>query len=256
MIANDALFGLAGKTALVTGASRGIGAEIAQLLARYGAHVWCTSRRLDGSQATAELIRAAGGSSDALAMHIGELAAIDSAFAQLDQRGVQLDILVNNAAANPYFGPMLDMDMDAFDKTVDVNIRGYWYTTQQAARRMAARKTGSIINIASVNGVRPAPMQGVYSMSKAAIISMTQVWARELGASGVRVNAILPGLTDTKFAAALTQNPAQLRQIMPMIPLQRMAQPSEIAPIALYLASAASGYVTGAVHAVDGGFLA
>jgi NAD(P)-dependent dehydrogenase (short-subunit alcohol dehydrogenase family) len=248
-----ALFDLTGKTALVTGASRGIGAEIATLFAAHGAHVIVSSRKLDMCQQIAAQINASGGKASAMAANIGDLTAMDALFTTLDAANIQLDILVNNAAANPYFGPMLDMPMDAFNKTTEVNIRGYWRMIQLAAKRMA---TGSsIINIASVNGVRPAAMQGVYSMSKAAIISMTQVWARELGASGIRVNAILPGLTDTKFAAALTQNPAILKQIMPTIPIGRMAQPSEIAPIALFLASSASSYVTGSAHAVDGGFL-
>jgi NAD(P)-dependent dehydrogenase (short-subunit alcohol dehydrogenase family) len=248
------LFDLTGKTALITGASRGIGAEIAKLFASYGAHVIVSSRKLDACQEIANEIQTAGGKATAMAANIGDLDAMEALFSELDATGIALDILVNNAAANPYFGPMLDMPMDAFNKTTDVNVRGYWRMTQLAAKRMLGRG-GSIINIASVNGVRPAPMQGVYSFSKAAIISMTQVWARELGTSGIRVNAILPGLTDTKFASALTQNPAILKQILPIIPMQRVANPSEIAPVALYLASAASSYVTGACHAVDGGFL-
>lgn len=249
------LFDLTGKTALITGASRGIGAEVAKLYAAQGAHVILSSRKLDACQSIADEIIANGGKATALAANIGDLDAMEALFQQIDASGLSLDILLNNAAANPYFGPMLDMPMDAFDKTTEVNIRGYWRMTQLAAQRMRERG-GSIINVASVNGVRPAPMQGVYSFSKAAIISMTQVWARELGQYKIRVNAILPGLTDTKFASALTQNPAILKQILPIIPLQRMAQPSEIAPIALYLASDAASYVTGASHAVDGGFLA
>ena len=250
---ND-LFDLTGKVALITGASRGIGAEIAKLFAQHGAHVIVSSRKIAACEAIVAEITAAGGKASAKAVHVGDISAINALFAELDAENISPNILVNNAAANPYFGPMLDMDLDAFAKTVDVNIRGYWYMIQQAAKRMPSGS--SIINVASVNGVRPAPMQGVYSFSKAAIISMTQVWARELGAAGIRVNAILPGLTDTKFASALTQNPAVLKSIMPMIALNRMAQPAEIAPIALYLASNASGYVTGASHAVDGGFLA
>ncbi len=252
------LFDLTGKTALITGASRGIGAEIAKLFAAYGAHVIVSSRKLDACAAIADGIQKTGGKASAIAANIGDLAAMDALFEQLDAQNLALDILVNNAAANPYFGPMLDMPMDAFNKTTEVNIRGYWRMTQLAAQRMVKRgdaTSASIINVASVNGVRPAAMQGVYSMSKAAVISMTQVWARELGTSGVRVNAIVPGLTDTKFASTLTQNPAILQQILPSIPMHRIAQPSEIAPVALYLASAASSYVTGSWHAVDGGLL-
>jgi NAD(P)-dependent dehydrogenase (short-subunit alcohol dehydrogenase family) len=250
------LFDLSGKTALVTGASRGIGEEIAKLLAEYGAHVIVSSRKLDACNTIAQQIIDQGGKATALAANIGDLSAMDELFAELDQREIALDILVNNAAANPYFGPMLDMSMDAFNKTTEVNIRGYWRMTQLAALRMQkSRRAGSIINIASVNGARPAAMQGVYSFSKAAIMSMTQVWARELGQTGIRVNAILPGLTDTKFASALTQNPAILKQVLSVIPMNRVAQPIEIAPMALFLASDAASYITGSCHAVDGGFL-
>lgn len=253
-----ALFDLSGKTALVTGASRGIGAEIAKLYAAFGANVIVSSRKPEACEDIANQIRSQGGQAQVIAANIGDLAAMDALFAELDQRKLRIDILVNNAAANPYFGPMLDMPMDAYNKTVDVNIRGYWRMTQLAATRMQAfakNEDASIINIASVNALRPAPMQGVYSFSKAAIVSMTQVWARELGGSGIRVNAILPGLTDTKFASALTQNPALLKQLLPMIPRGRIADPSEVAPLALFLASPAASYVTGSIHAVDGGYL-
>ena len=251
---SDALFDLTGKTALVTGASRGIGEAIARLLAAHGARVIVSSRKLDACEEVVASIRADGGQAEALAAHIGDPAAIDALFAELDARGLVADLLVNNAAANPYFGPMLDMGLDAFHKTVDVNIRGYWYTTQQAARRM--KNGGAIVNIASVNGERPAFGQGVYSFSKAAIISMTQAWAKELAQHQVRVNAVLPGLTDTKFASALTTSPAIMKMMMSLIPQQRMAQPGEIAPAALYLLSPASAYVTGVALPVDGGYLA
>ncbi|MBL8243948.1 MAG: glucose 1-dehydrogenase [Rhodanobacteraceae bacterium] len=251
---SDALFDLNGKTALVTGASRGIGEAIARLLAAHGARVIVSSRKLDACEEVVASIRSSGGQAEALAAHIGDPAAIDALFAELDARGLSADLLVNNAAANPYFGPMLDMGLDAFHKTVDVNIRGYWYTTQQAAKRM--KHGGAIVNIASVNGERPAFGQGVYSFSKAAIISMTQAWAKELAQHQIRVNAVLPGLTDTKFASALTTSPAIMKMMMSLIPQQRMAQPGEIAPAALYLLSPASAYVTGVALPVDGGYLA
>ena len=250
----NSLFDLTGKTALVTGASRGIGAEIAKLLAAHGAQVIVSSRKLEVCETVSAKIVAAGGKALALAANIGDLVAMDALFNELDRREIQLDVLVNNAAANPYFGPMLDMGLDAFNKTVDVNIRGYWYMTQLAAKRMQGRG-GSIVNIASVNGKKPAAGQGVYSFSKAAIISMTQAWARELGGAGIRVNAILPGLTDTKFASALTNNPAILKLSLQLIAQQRVAHPSEIAPAALYLASSAASYVTGSCLTVDGGYL-
>lgn len=249
------LFDLNGKTALVTGASRGIGAATAQLLAQCGAEVIVSSRRLDACQEVVDTITAAGGKARALAAHIGEISAIDALFAELDSQGVRLDILVNNAAANPYFGPMLDMPLSAYDKTVEVNIRGYFYMTQQAARRMREHG-GAIVNVASVNGRRAAPGQGVYSFSKAAILSMTEAWARELAPTGIRVNAVLPGLTDTKFASALTQNPDLMKHLLRTIPLGRAAQPEEIAPLILFLCSPAASYVTGAGFAADGGYLA
>ena len=251
----DALSDLTGKTALITGASRGIGAATAQLLARRGAHVIISSRRQDACDAVAAGIRAAGGVASAFAAHIGEQASIEQLFRRIGEHGFAVDILVNNAATNPYFGPMLDMDLAAFDKTVEVNIRGYFYTTLLAARGMRDRG-GAIVNVASVNGRRAAPGQGAYSMTKAAILSMTEGFAKELAAHGIRVNAVLPGITQTKFATALTQNPEILEPLLRMVPLGRVAQPEEIAPMIAFLCSPAASYITGASFAVDGGYLA
>jgi len=251
------LFDLTGKTALVSGASRGIGEAIARLLAGHGARVVCTSRKVEGCEAVAAAIRAEGGQARALAMHVGDTAAIEAAFAALDADGWAPDILVNNAAANPYFGPMLEQDLGSFEKTVEVNLRGYFWSSVQAARRMKARGAGGcIVNIASVNARRAAPGQGVYSMTKAGIVNLTEGFAKELARDGIRVNAVLPGLTDTKFASALTSNPKILGMMMQLTPLNRVAQPDEIAPAVLYLCSAASSYVTGSVLSVDGGYLA
>ena len=250
------LFDLSGKVALVTGASRGIGAATAQLLAAFGAHVVVSSRKLDACEEVVAALKSEGGQATALAAHIGETASIDALFDQLAERKLIPDILVNNAAANPYFGPMLDMPMTAFDITVEVNIKGYFYTSVKAAWLMRERGGGAIVNVASINGRRAAAGQGVYSLTKAAILSMTEGFSKELAPHGIRVNAVMPGLTDTKFAGALTQNEALLKQLLRMIPMGRVAQPGEIAPMIAFLCTPAAGYITGGSFAVDGGFLA
>ena len=250
-----ASFDLTGKTALVSGASRGIGAATAKLLAGHGAHTIVSSRRQADCEAVVADIVAAGGSASALACHIGELNQIEALFANIRQKHGRLDILVNNAAANPYFGSILKTDPAAFQKTVDVNIRGYFYMSTHGAQLMIENGGGSIINVASVNGVNPGNFQGIYSITKAAVISMTKAFAIECAEAGVRCNALLPGLTDTKFASVLVNTPAILKHALAHIPMRRVAQPSEMAGAVLYLASAASSYTTGAILNVDGGYL-
>ena len=249
------LFDLTGKIALVSGASRGIGAAIAKLLAGQGAHTIVSSRRQADCEAVVADIVAAGGSAAALACHIGELDQIEALFAQVREKHGRLDVLVNNAAANPYFGSILKTDPAAFQKTVDVNIRGYFFMSTHGARLMIENGGGSIINVASVNGVNPANFQGIYSITKAAVISMTKAFAAECAEAGVRCNALLPGLTNTKFASVLVNTPAILQRALAHIPMRRVAQPSEMAGAVLYLASAASSYTTGAILNVDGGYL-
>lgn len=249
------LFDLNGKIALVSGASRGIGAAIARLLARQGAHVLVSSRRAESCQHVADAINAEGGQATALACHIGELEQIDALFGQIRERFGRLDILVNNAATNPQFCNVLDTDPGAFQKTVDVNIRGYFFMSVAAGRLMRDNGGGSIINVASINAVSPGAFQGVYSMTKAAVVNMTKVFAKECAGFGIRCNALLPGLTDTKFASALVNNEAILNVALAQIPLKRVAQPEEMAGAVLYLASDASSYTTGVALNVDGGFL-
>lgn len=248
-------FDLSGKIALVTGASRGIGEAGARLLAAHGAHVIVSSRKPDACEAVAQSIRDAGGRAETLACHIGEMAQIEAAWRVIEERHGRIDVVVNNAAANPYYGPIVDTDLAAFAKTVDVNIRGYFFMSSFAAKLMARNGGGSIINVASVNGVVPGDLQGIYSISKAAILAMTKAFAKECAAQGVRVNALLPGLTDTKFAGALTGNPAILKRALQHVPLNRVAEPGEMAGALLFLASSASSYTTGTWLNVDGGYL-
>ena len=249
------LFDLDGKIAFVSGASRGIGEAIAKLLAQQGAHVIVSSRKIDDCQKVADAIVADGGKATAIACHIGEMEQIQSVFAFIREQFGRLDILVNNAATNPQFCNVLDTDLSAFQKTVDVNIRGYYFMSIEGGKLMKANGGGSIINVASINGVSPGEFQGIYSVTKAAVISMTKVFAKECAQFGIRCNALLPGLTDTKFASALTKNDAILNHALTRIPLNRVAAPSEKAGAVLYLASEASSYTTGVALNVDGGFL-
>ncbi len=186
------MFDLTGRVALVTGASRGIGEAIAKAYAQQGARVVVSSRKPDGCAAVAQAINGAGGEAVAIACHIGDMDALHALFAQVEQRFGRLDVLVNNAATNPYYGHILDTDLGAFQKTVDVNIRGYFFASVLAGRLMRAAGRGSIINVASVNAVRPGPMQGIYSITKGAVLNMTKSFARECGPDGIRCNAILP----------------------------------------------------------------
>ena len=166
----------------------------------------------------------------------------------------KVDVLVNNAATNPYFGPMLDIDNGAWDKTFEVNTKGYFWMIREVARHLRAREApGSIISMSSVAGLMSAPAQAVYGMTKAAIISMTKTLASELAPNKIRVNAIAPGFVDTKFAAAVLKNDVLLDEVLRMTPLRRYAEPSEIAGCALFLASDAASYITGQTIAVDGG---
>ena len=247
------LFNLTGKIALVTGASRGIGESIAKLLAEQGAHVIVSSRKLDDCQLVADAIISDGGSAEALACHVGNMDDISNCFAHIKQAHGKLDILINNAATNPYFGDILDTDLGAYTKTVDVNIRGYFFMCVEGGKLMRNNGGGSIVNTASINALKPGPMQGIYSISKAAVVNMTQAFAKECGRHNIRVNALLPGLTKTKFAGALFSNEEMYKNAIKTIPLHRHAVPDEMAGTVLYLASDASSYTTGECIVVDGG---
>jgi NAD(P)-dependent dehydrogenase (short-subunit alcohol dehydrogenase family) len=248
------LFDLTGKVALVTGASRGIGEEIAKLLAEQGAHVMVSSRKVEGCQGVADAINAAGGSAEALACHVGSLDDIAKTFAYIREQHGKLDILVNNAATNPYFGHVLDTDLGAYNKTVDVNIRGYFFMSVEAGKLMREQGGGSIVNTASVNALQPGPMQAIYSITKAAVVNMTKAFAKECAGLNIRCNALLPGFTKTKFAGALFADENIYNTAIASVPMGRHAEPKEMAGTVLYLVSDASSYTTGECIVVDGGF--
>ena len=250
-------FNLTGKLAVVAGASRGIGAEIAKILGEYGAHVLALSRGADGCADTVAAITALGGTAEAQACHIGKLEQVQALYAYLDQTHGRIDILVNNAAANPYYGHILDTDVASFDKTVEVNLRGYFFMAVEAGKRMRAQgRGGAIVNVASANGLSPGDKQGVYSITKAGIINLSKALARECGQFNIRVNTLVPGLTRTRFAQALHDDEEFMARMMPHTPLGRGADPREMAAAVLYLVSDAASYTTGSSIVVDGGYLA
>ena len=247
------LFDLSGRIAFVSGASRGIGESIVRLLAEHGAHVIVSSRKIDDCSAVAESIRDNGGSAEAMACHVGNMDDIQSTFKQIRESHGRLDICVNNAATNPYFGHVLDTDLGAFNKTIEVNVRGYFFMSIEAGKLMREQGAGVIVNTASVAGLQPGPFQGIYSITKAAVINMTRVFAKECGPLGIRCNALLPGLTKTKFAGALFDNEDIYNEAMKSVPLGRHADPDEMAGTVLYLVSDASSYTNGEIIVVDGG---
>lgn len=251
-----AQFDLTGKVALIAGASRGIGAAIAALYAEHGASVICTSRKIEDCQAVADAITAKGGKARAATLHLGELSHHGEVLDSIEAMEGRLDILVNNGATNPHFGQANETPEGAWDKTIEVNVKGPWFLTSKAIPVMLKSGGGAVVNVASINGIRPGFWQGVYSMTKAAVISMTQVFAQEFGHQGIRVNALCPGLTDTKLASALMADPEKLQEMMNRtFSIPRPAQPEEMANAALYLASDEAAYVTGQTLVVDGGIL-
>ena len=242
---------LADKTVIVTGASRGIGEAIARACSGAGANVVLASRKQEGVDAAAAAITAEGGSALAVACHMGQAEDVEALFSRATEAFGPIHGLVNNAATNPYFGPMLAIEEPAFDKTIEVNLKGPLAASRAFVGQ--APEGGSIVNVASVAGLRSAPLQGVYGMTKAALISMTQTLAHELGSMGVRVNAIAPGLVETRFASALIQNEELLKHVVDRTPLGRHGQPDEIAGAVVYLLSDAAAFMTGQVMTIDGG---
>jgi NAD(P)-dependent dehydrogenase (short-subunit alcohol dehydrogenase family) len=244
-------FSMTGKVAIVTGASRGIGEAIARALAAAGAKVVVASRKIDGVSAVAASI---GEAAHPVAAHTGKEADCVRLVAAAIERFGQVDALVNNAATNPYFGPMLGIDEGAWDKTFEVNLKGYFWMIRAVVSHLTSRGApGSIVNVASVAALEAAPLQGLYGATKAAVVSMTKTLAYELASSKIRVNALCPGLIDTKFASAIIQNEDILREVTKKTPLGRYGRPEEIAGGALYLASDASSFLTGQLLVIDGG---
>ena len=246
---------LENKVVVVTGASRGIGEAIARAAAEAGAAVVLASRKQVDLDRVAGDLAKTGAKVAAIACHTGHEHEVTSLFEAAIQKFGRVDGLVNNAATNPYFGPTIDIPEAAIDKTFEVNVKGYLYCARALAKHAQQRGGGaSIVSVASVAGMRAAPMQGVYGMTKAAVISMTQTLALELGSSNIRVNAIAPGLVETKFASAIVANPQMRDFFTKRAALARHAQPAEIAGYAIYLLSDAASFTTGSVLPVDGGW--
>jgi len=249
-------FDLTGRVALVTGASRGIGRAIAESLAAHGAELILVSRKADALETVAAAIRKDGGQATCIACHTGSLDDIEKLYHKLGEAHSKLDILINNAATNPFFGEMAAIEEKAWDKTLAVNLKGPFFMIQKAVSLMKAAGRGAVVNVSSVNGIRPAAFQGVYSITKGALITMTKAFAKELAPLGIRVNALLPGFTDTQFSSVLMKNEEIYNRVVDQIPLKRHAQPGEMAGAALYLVSDAASYTTGACLTCDGGLLA
>ena len=246
---------LSGKVALVTGASRGIGLAVAQAFAEAGAKVVLSSRKQEGLDQAAAVIGESGGQALAIAAHSGDESAVSALVERVTAEWGGIDILVNNAATNPHFGPLLTAEESHWDKILDVNVKGYFRLVKACTPLMKARGGGKVINIASVAGLEPQPMMGIYSVSKAAVIMLTKVLAMELAADNIQVNAIAPGFVKTQFSSVLWQTEALNEAILRAIPQGRMAEPEEIAALALYLASAAANFATGSIFVLDGGQL-
>jgi dehydrogenase/reductase SDR family member 4 len=253
---HSAQFSLAGKTALITGASRGIGLAIARSYARAGAHVILNARKADALTAVVDELSAEGLSARALPMNAGKSEESPKLIELAVAMFGGLDILVNNAAANPIYGPVELATPEVFAKIMNVNLQAPFELSKAARPYMQQRGGGSIINMSSIGGRSPEHGLGIYSVSKAALLSLTQVLAKEWGADNITVNAICPGLIKTDFSSALWSDNKTMQHMLRQQPIQRIGEGEDIAAIALYLASDAARFTTGATFTVDGGYLA
>lgn len=249
-------FDLTGKVAIITGGSRGIGFACAEALVGAGAKVVIAARKPEQLEQAAAALCSKGGEAIGVAAHTGEDAAVQHLVDTAIARFGGVDILVNNAATNPHFGPILTADESHWDKTWEVNVKGYFRMAKACVPSMRERGGGRIINIASVAARRAHPGMGVYCVSKAAVVMLTQVLAVELAEAKINVNALTPGFVKTKFSSAIWTNDAFNEAIVRVIPQHRMAEPPEIAALVQFLASDASSFVTGSILDIDGGQLA
>jgi NAD(P)-dependent dehydrogenase (short-subunit alcohol dehydrogenase family) len=244
------------KVALVTGGSRGIGLAAAKALAEAGARVVIASRKPENLEQARVALEADGVKVDTIASNVGKEGAAAELVKEVVSRCGKLDVLVNNAATNPHFGPIVTADDKVFDKTFETNARAYFALARETAKHLIARNApGSLIFVSSTQGLIGSPLMGVYGMTKAAVISLAQTLAVELGPSGIRANAICPGLVETRFAGALTSNDEIMKRYLERAPLKRIGKPEDIAGAILFLASDASSYMTGQTMVIDGGFV-
>jgi NAD(P)-dependent dehydrogenase (short-subunit alcohol dehydrogenase family) len=246
-------FDLTGKVAVVTGSSRGIGRSSAELLARLGAKVVISSRKIDACQEVAEGIRKAGGDAHVIPCNISRRDEVEMLVKGAMLHYGKIDILVCNAAVNPYFGPLLDITDEAFDKIMSSNVKSNIWLCQLAIPQMAARGHGSVVIVSSIGGLRGSTVIGAYGISKAADFALCRSLAGEWGPKGVRVNCVAPGLVKTDFARALWEDEERLKRRCATTPLRRIGEPDEIAGAVAYLGSDASTFMTGQTIIVDGG---
>jgi NAD(P)-dependent dehydrogenase (short-subunit alcohol dehydrogenase family) len=249
------LFNLKGKVAVVTGSSRGIGRSIAHQLAKAGARVVVSSRKLDACEVVVQEIQAAGGQSMAIAASISNKAQLENLMAQTRQTWGPVDILVCNAATNPYYGPAMGMSDEVFDKVMRNNVLSNAWLCNLAYPDMKAQKDGAIVIVSSIGGLHGSSVIGAYNLSKAADMQLARNLAVEWGPDNIRINCIAPGLIKTDFAKALHEDPVLSAKYNNETPLRRMGEPDDIGGIAVFLASAAGRYVTGQTVVADGGMM-